>query len=111
MLFRSRSQGGEYLTPRTALNTPTRTASPSTLPTRGRETNPLIDGLPDDEDRALRMAALAERISGLNAARNAPPSPARDNVSAIMSALTANQTAQQSLNKARRSLDDDLFAA
>ena len=73
--------------------------------------NPLIDGLPDDEDRALRMAALAERISGLNAARNAPPSPARDNVSAIMSALTANQTAQQSLNKARRSLDDDLFAA
>jgi len=82
-------------------------ATAATLTTR----NPLIDGLPDDEDRALRMAALAERISGLNAARNAPPSPARDNVSAIMSALTANQTAQQSLNKARRSLDNDLFAA
>ena len=73
--------------------------------------NPLIHGLPDDEDRALRMAALAERISGMNSARNAAPAPGRDNVSAIMSALTANQAAQQSLNKARRSLDDDLFAA
>jgi hypothetical protein len=73
--------------------------------------NPLIHGLPDDEDRALRMAALAERISGMNSARTAAPAPGRDNVSAIMSALTANQAAQQSLNKARRSMDDDLFAA
>jgi len=77
--------------------------------------NPLINGLPDDEDRALRMAALAERISGMARPAAAAPRrealPGRDNVSAIMSALTANQTAQQSLNKARRSLDDDLFAA
>jgi hypothetical protein len=77
--------------------------------------NPLIHGLPDDEDRALRMAALAERISGMArpaaAAASREAAPGRDNVSAIMSALTANQAAQQSLNKARRSMDDDLFAA
>jgi hypothetical protein len=73
--------------------------------------NPLIDGLPDDEERAQRMAALAERISGMARPAVAAPAPGRDNVSAIMSALTANQTAQQTLNKARRSLDDDLFAA
>jgi len=80
---------------------------------------PVFAALPDDEDRALRMAALAERIQGMAAPRAAPtakPAPAtvapgRDSVSAIMSALTANHSAQQSLNKARRSLDDDLFAA
>jgi hypothetical protein len=80
---------------------------------------PAFAALPDDEDRALRMAALAERIQGMAAPRTpaapatAPTAtnPARDNVSAILSALTANHSAQQSLNKARRSLDDDLFAA
>ena len=80
---------------------------------------PVFAALPDDEDRALRMAALAERIQGMATPRAAAPtkpapatvSPGRDSVSAIMSALTANQSAQQSLNKARRSLDDDLFAA
>lgn len=73
---------------------------------------PAFAALPDDEDRALRMAALAERIQGMAAPRAAQATaPARDNVSAILSALTANHSAQQSLNKARRSLDDDLFAA
>lgn len=80
---------------------------------------PVFAALPDDEDRALRMAALAERIQGMASPRAAVPTapaaptiaPGRDSVAAIMSALTANQAAQQSLNKARRSLDDDLFAA
>ena len=65
----------------------------------------------------MRMAALAERIQGLagpSAARRAP-APGRDNVASIVQALTAgrnaNQTAKQSLNAARRNLDDDLFAA
>ena len=79
---------------------------------------PVFAALPDDEDRALRMAALAERIQGMASPRAATTAPAaatvapgRDSVSAIMSAMTANHSAQQSLNKARRSLDDDLFAA
>ncbi|WP_374516082.1 DUF6468 domain-containing protein [Brevundimonas sp.] len=61
-----------------------------------------------DEDRARRMAALADRIQGLAQ----PVRPAgRDNVAAIVGAMTANQSAKQSLNRARRSLDEDLFAA
>lgn len=72
----------------------------------------------EDEDRARRMAALAERIQGLATpqagARTDQPA-ARQNVAAIVQALTAgrsaNHSAQQSLNAARRNLDDDLFAA
>jgi hypothetical protein len=64
--------------------------------------------LPADEERARRMAALADRIQGLAA----PARPGgRDNVAAIVGALTANQTAKQNLNRARRTLDEDLFAA
>ncbi|CAN5416690.1 hypothetical protein BH10PSE1_BH10PSE1_07640 [soil metagenome] len=62
-----------------------------------------------DDDRALRMAALAERIHGISKPEAA--APGRDNVAAILGALTANQAAKQSLNQARRSLDEDLFAA
>lgn len=75
----------------------------------------------EDEERAERMAALAERIQGLaspstsrRAAASAAPA-GRDNVAAIVQALTAersaNHSAKQSLNAARRNLDDDLFAA
>ena len=69
---------------------------------------------PEDEDRARRMAVLAERLEGLAGGRRAP-APGRDNVASIVQALSAgraaNQTAKQSLNAARRNLDDDLFAA
>ena len=71
-----------------------------------------------DDERALRMAALAERIQGMAApgAVRAPASaPGGNNVAAILGALTAsrsaNQAAKQSLNQGRRSLDEDLFAA
>lgn len=75
----------------------------------------------EDHERAERMAALAERIQGLaspstsrRAAAAAAPA-GRDNVAAIVQALTAgrsaNHSAKQSLNAARRNLDDDLFAA
>jgi hypothetical protein len=96
-----------------AVREPEQAPSPAPLraPAPRALKNPLINGLPDDEDRALRMAALAERISGMTRPAAVAANPGRGNVSAIMSALTANQTAQQSLNKARRSLDDDLFAA
>ena len=62
-----------------------------------------------DDERALRMAALAERIQGMAAPQGRPS--AAGNVQAILGALTANQSAKQSLNQARRSLDEDLFAA
>ena len=74
----------------------------------------------ETDDRALRMAALAERIHGMAAPRVAT-SPGREAISSILSApifsaplssaMAANQAAQQSLNRARRSLDEDLFAA
>ena len=74
-------------------------------PMKGREN--------DNDERALRMAALAERIQGMApaAARAPAPVPGGNNVAAILGALTANQSAKQSLNRARRSLDEDLFAA
>ena len=73
----------------------------------------------EDEARAERMAALAERIQGMTGSatsRRAAAAPTgRDNVAAIVQALTAgrsaNHSAKQSLNAARRNLDDDLFAA
>ena len=72
----------------------------------------------DDDERARRMAALAQRIQGMSgpAATSRAGAPAgRDNVAAIVQALTsvgsANHSAKQSLNAARRNLDDDLFAA
>ena len=74
----------------------------------------------EDEERAERMAALAQRIQGMASPssnrRNEAAAPAgRDNVAAIVQALTAgrsaNHSAKQSLNAARRNLDDDLFAA
>lgn len=71
-----------------------------------------------DDERALRMAALAERIQGMaapGAVRAPAPAPGGNNVAAILGALTAsrsaNQAAKQSLNQGRRSLDEDLFAA
>lgn len=68
----------------------------------------------DDEARARRMASLMERIEGARAAMKAPPAkPAApdERASPVRQALAANHAAQQSLNRARRSLDEDLFAA
>ena len=48
-----------------------------------------------------------------SSAAKADPAPeqAAERASLILQALAANQTAQQSLNRARRKLDEDLFAA
>lgn len=84
----------------------------SATPRGGRENVSAAPVFPDPDDRAFRMAALAERISGMSA-----PAPAATagagNVEAILHALTANQAAKQSLNRSRVNLstDDDLFAA
>lgn len=70
-----------------------------------------VAAAPDPEDRAFRMAALAERIHGM--AAPVPAAAGAGNVQAILHALTANQAAKQTLNRARVNLatDDDLFAA
>ncbi len=67
--------------------------------------------VPSPDDRAFRMAALAERIQGLRVP-SSPAAAGAGNVQAILHALTANQSAKQSLNRTRPNLtDDDLFAA
>jgi hypothetical protein len=89
---------------------PGRSAAPVTVPgTQNVAAAPALT--PDPEDRAFRMAALAERIHGMAAPAKA--AAGAGNVQAILHALTANQSAKQSLNRARVSLstDDDLFAA
>lgn len=103
------ARGGEYAPARAAEPAP-RAAAPAARPVA-----PVPVAAPVDEDdaRAARMQALAERIQGM--AAPARPSAAAGNVHAILGALTkhgaANQSAKQSLNQARRNLDDDLFAA
>ena len=65
-----------------------------------------------EDGRGLRLAALAERIQGMAApAATRAQASGGSNVSAILGAMTANQAAKQSLNQARRNLDEDLFAA
>lgn len=63
-----------------------------------------------EDERALRMAALAERIQGLAPATRAP-APVAAILGAITAGRAANQAAKQSLNPNRRILDEDLFAA
>ena len=72
----------------------------------------------DDEARARRMASLMERIEGARAVMKAPaprpvaaPATPAETFAPVRQALAANHAAQQSLNRARRSLDEDLFAA
>lgn len=71
----------------------------------------------DDEARARRMASLMERVEGARAAMKTPaarPAAATapgEAFAPVRQALAANHAAQQSLNRARRSLDEDLFAA
>jgi hypothetical protein len=63
-----------------------------------------------EDERALRMAALAERIQGMAPAARAP-APVAAILGALTAGRTANQAAKQSLNQTRRNLDEDLFAA
>jgi hypothetical protein len=106
------SAGGEVLNAAISPNGPNRAeAAPRpSLPMKGRETS-APPSTPNPDDRAFRMAALAERIQGLKSPTT-PAAAGAGNVDAILHALTANQSAKQSLNRARASLaDDDLFAA
>lgn len=99
-------RGGEYAPARTA-EAPRAEPRPVAAAPAPRPV-PASAPVSEEDARAARMQALAERIQGMAA----PARPAASsNVHAILGALTANQSAKQSLNQARRSLDDDLFAA
>ena len=86
-----------------------KTAAAPTTRAHSLQSAPSPQAVTPGDERALRMAALAERISGMAAPVAA--APGRGNVAAILGAMTANQAAKQSLNQARRRLDEDLFAA
>jgi hypothetical protein len=86
-------------------------AAPDAIEPTARPAPTLVEPVVEDDDRALRMAALAERIQGMAAPAARRPAPGRADVAAIVNALTANHPATQSLNRARRTLDEDLFAA
>lgn len=97
------ARGGDIAPARAAAAAPAPKPAPQPAP---------VAPVSEDDARAARMQALAERIQGMAA----PVRPsASNNVHAILGALTkhgaSNQSAKQSLNQARRSLDDDLFAA
>lgn len=68
----------------------------------------------DENERARRMAGLMQRIETANAAVPPPApkaeAPKEGSLTGMLQALAANQAAQQSLNLARRSLDEDMFA-
>ncbi|MDI1279871.1 DUF6468 domain-containing protein [Brevundimonas sp.] len=83
-------------------------AEPVTRDAPPPTTRPVL--VSDDGEHARRMASLVERISGV-AAEAKPRPEAVKQFAPVFQALAANQAAQQSLNRARRSLDDDLFAA
>ncbi len=63
-----------------------------------------------EDDRERRLATLAARLG--EEARSPAVRPATaERVAPVLQAIAANQAAKQSLNRARRSLDEDLFAA
>ena len=69
----------------------------------------------EETERARRMASLMQRIEQASAAMPAevakPVKEAENGgLTGMLQALAANQAAQQSLNRARRSLDEDMFA-
>ena len=90
---------------------PTREAAPVVAEAEGAEAAPSRPVLVSEtHEKTRRMASLVERIGGV-AAGVKPRPEALKQFAPVFQALAANQAAQQSLNRARRSLDDDLFAA
>lgn len=84
---------------------PQREAAPAPQPAPQPPLKPVVE-----DDRERRLAALAARLGEETRA----PGVARDTaqrVTPVLQAIAANQAAKQSLNRARRSLDEDLFAA
>ena len=72
--------------------------------------DPVVTPKAEDEDTAERIRRMAALLTRTEAAAPAPQ-PAPERMTPVLQALAANQAAQQSLNRARRSLDSELFAA
>jgi len=101
---RSRSEQGGVAQDRAQPPTnPTRTSAlpPSSLPMKGRESTP-------PAEPADRMASLAQRIQAL---AGPGAGAGRDDVAAIVRAMTANPVSERNPNRPVRAQDDDLFAA
>lgn len=87
------------------------------LMARGRPTHPAFsegERRPERAEEPEANGVFATLNTPTRAAASLQPSipvAAPETVSAASRALAANHAAQQSLNRARRSLDDDLFAA
>ena len=92
------TRGADFTRPAVA---PDKPAAPAPA---ARQPTPVTEN--DNDGRAQRMAALAEHIQAL-----AAPGKTRADVAAILGAMTANQSVKQSLNRVRRNIDEDLFAA
>lgn len=90
---------------------PDRTPQAMKVVTRPVETGQGDDIDEDTAERIRRMAALLTRTSPGATAPEATARPAPERLTPVLQALAANQAAQQSLNRARLSLDSDLFAA
>ncbi|MNU66852.1 hypothetical protein D3C71_561740 [compost metagenome] len=111
----------EVLIARAPAGLPPRSAAPAQVEEPVLELNTptsQVSPLLDDESRARRMASLMERIEGARAVMKAPAARpaaaapvAAESFAPVRQAMAANHAAQQSLNRARRSLDEDLFAA
>jgi hypothetical protein len=93
---------------------PTRESPAAPIAAEPAAGEPVVPSRPvlvsDSDEKARRMASLVERIGGVAAGVKARPEALKQ-FEPVFQALAANQAAQQSLNRARRSLDDDLFAA
>jgi hypothetical protein len=105
-------------------------AALASLRASGQETDLLHDRIQKARQVKAELEALIAKGSAANGMRAEPQAaPVRDAAPAaeakpgllsaeqvqtfrpVLQALAANQAAKQSLNRARRSLDDDLFAA
>ena len=95
------------------------------LKSAGQDTDLLHDRIVKGRQLKAELEALIARAPAAAVIREPRPEPkaqpaaeadpvpeqAAERASLILQALAANQTAQQSLNRARRKLDEDLFAA
>ena len=89
---------------------------------KGRQLKAELEALMANAPKRAEPAARPEPAPAVQERRLEPVAPpaakadpapeqAAERASMILQALAANQTAQQSLNRARRKLDEDLFAA
>lgn len=80
----------------------------------GREVRVAVAARPEpaaeEAPRAAAPTDLFEKVESLAVAPGVKPE-AVDRFAPVLQALAANHAAKQSLNRARRSLDEDLFAA